>query len=49
MHNSPEYLEHSKHIAMHIVLRNISSRFSRNTKADSSKLLENLEEMFLCY
>ena len=31
-----------------VVPRNISSRFSSNSKADASELLENLEEVFLC-
>ena len=30
-------------------IKNISSRFSSNSEANASELLENLEEMFLRY
>ena len=36
---------HAILIAMHVVLRNIFSRFSRNSEAKASEFVENLEEM----
>ena len=46
MKNSPY-----RHLfTIHTQLReNISSKFSRNSEADASEFLENLEEMFLRY
>ena len=41
--------EHAKHIANHVLPRNLSLRFSDNSKANASELLENLEEMFPRY
>ena len=41
--------EHARLITMYVVLRNISSRFSSNSEALTSELLENLEEMLICY
>ena len=37
----------AKYITIHIVIRNITSRFSRNSEAFASNLPENIEEMFI--
>ena len=39
--------EHAKHNTMHVVLKKHFSRFSSNSEANASELLENLEEMKL--
>ena len=38
--------ETAQYITMHVYRGNNSSRFSRNSEANASELLENLEEMF---
>ena len=44
------WFQSAKDINMHIeYIRNISSWFSSNSEASASELIENHEEMFLCY
>ena len=41
------WFKRAKYITMHVVLRNISSRFSINSEAFAQELLENLGEMHI--
>ena len=41
--------EHAKKNAMHVVQKtHVSSKFSSNSEANATELLENLEEMYPC-
>ena len=48
-HSRPECLQAVKYFIMSVVPRNISSIFYSNSEANTSNLLENLEELFSCY